>query len=73
MAGMDECCEKVGRTALHILASTIQQSQLDGLAELSVRVPGEFREGASLPPAQRHSAKAKSRLPGKGLKRVFSH
>jgi LacI family transcriptional regulator len=73
MAGMDECCEKVGRTALHILASTIQQSQLDGLAELSVRVPGEFREGPSLPPAQHHSAKAKSRLPEKGLKGVLNH
>jgi LacI family transcriptional regulator len=73
MAGMDECCEKVGRTALHILASTIQQSQLDGLAELSVRVPGEFREGPSLPPAQHHSVKAKSRLPGKGLEGVLNH
>jgi hypothetical protein len=73
MAGVDECCEKVGRTALHILASTIQQSQLDGLAELSVRVPGEFREGPSLPPAQHHSAKAKSRLPGKGLEGVLNH
>jgi LacI family transcriptional regulator len=73
ISGMDECCEKVGRTALHILASTIQQSQLDGLAELSVRVPGEFREGPSLPPAQHHSAKAKSRLPGKGLEGVLNH
>lgn len=51
IAGMDECCEKVGRTALHILAATIQQVQLDGLTELSVRVPGEFREGPSLPRA----------------------
>jgi len=52
IAGMDECCEKVGRTALHILAATIQQVQLDGLAELSVQVPGEFREGPSLRPVQ---------------------
>lgn len=56
IAGMDECCEKVGRTAIHILASTIQQVQMHGLAELSVRVPGEFREGPSLPRAQRQPA-----------------